>query len=709
MMTGLCLAASVCVAEPIAPIAPFASTPITLDGALDEPAWQNAQIVEFTQQSPRPGASTPFHTELRVLRDAGHVYIGVMCHDPHPDAVAVHTLRRDADQSGDDHVTLVLDTFGDGRTAYVFEVNASGARRDGLIAPGDVELNGDWDGLWSAATQRSAAGWSVEFELPTHSLHFSPQLDHWGFNAERYVARERLTLRISGIALNANLFDLRRSTTLAGTAELQQGHGLTLTPYGLIEQHSEDGSEARVGGELRYDFTPALSGTLTTKTDFAEAEADTREFNLTPFDLFRPEKRAFFSESSNLFSYSAGIDPEIFIPFYSRRIGLTNGVPVPIDFGAKVAGQAGKYSIGVLGVAQGEAPGNAPTDLAVARLAADITPSLRLGALTTHGDPRGASDNSFTGVDSVWQTSSLLGDRNLLVSGWAARTSTPGLNGMESGYGVRADYPNDRWDLNVNYNVFGDAFNPALGFLPRPGTRQFRTYLSFNPRPGPGAFDWARQFFYEASYREVDGLDGVAQTQRLFLAPFNVRTSSGEHVELNWIPEFERIDAPFEIAPGVTVPEGDYRFDRARFEINSADARPWRVGSELQWGEFYGGNLTTVASYLGLSLFQGRLEAELRNETDRGKLPGGTFTQRLWGLQLTYAFSPDIVLTSFDQYDTVSEQLGTSTTFRWTIAPGRDFFLIWNRGPTGLPTDGELPTGPAEGFVIAKLRWTLQI
>jgi hypothetical protein len=80
-----------------------------------------------------------------------------------------------------------------------------------------------------------------------------------------------------------------------------------------------------------------------------------------------------------------------------------------------------------------------------------------------------------------------------------------------------------------------------------------------------------------------------------------------------------------------------------------------------------------------------------------------------WGPQLTCAFSPDVVLTSFNQYDTVSEQFGINTTFRWTIAPGRDFFVIWNRGPTALPTDGELPTGPAESFVIVKLCWAVQI
>jgi hypothetical protein len=244
--------------------------------------------------------------------------------------------------------------------------------------------------------------------------------------------------------------------------------------------------------------------------------------------------------------------------------------------------------------------------------------------------------------------------------------------------------------------------------LPRPATRQYDLYTSYNPRPGAGPFDWARQFFYEFAYHQVDGLDGVTQTRRVFIAPFNVRTESGEHFEADWIPEYERLITPFDVAPGVTLPVGAYSFDRVHLEFQTADARPWKTGAMFETGGYYDGHLLTFQPYLDLTLGDGRLETALTHETDVGHLPEGDFVERIWGLQLTYSFTPDIEVTTFNQYDSVSHSTGVNAVFRWTITPGRDFFVVWNRGPTTLPGNTTLPTGPASSLVIVKLRWTIQ-
>src|SRR5437016_5222067 len=89
---------------------------IVLDGALDEAAWRNATPIRLTQQDPKPGEPTPYDTQVRVLVDGAHLYLGISCTDPAFARRSVHTLERDSDQSGDDHVTIVLDTFGAHRT-----------------------------------------------------------------------------------------------------------------------------------------------------------------------------------------------------------------------------------------------------------------------------------------------------------------------------------------------------------------------------------------------------------------------------------------------------------------------------------------------------------------------------------------------------------------------------------------------------------------
>ncbi|MGH8414811.1 MAG: carbohydrate binding family 9 domain-containing protein, partial [Gammaproteobacteria bacterium] len=148
-----------------------ASGPITIDGKLDEPAWQHAGVIEdLTQQSPHPGQPTPFHTKVLLLHDGHTLYIGVICDDPDPSRIATHTLVRDGNQGNDDYVGFVIDSFGTRRVAYAFQVNAAGAMADGLLAPtpainsnNGVDYN--WDGIWQAAVRRNAHGWTAEIAI----------------------------------------------------------------------------------------------------------------------------------------------------------------------------------------------------------------------------------------------------------------------------------------------------------------------------------------------------------------------------------------------------------------------------------------------------------------------------------------------------------------------------------------------------------------
>lgn len=204
---------------------------ITLDGKLDEPEWRDAQVIKLVQQAPHPGTETPFTTEVRVLVGPDAVYFGFLCHDPHPEAIAMHTMIRDGDQSGDDTVAIVLDTYGDRRTGYYFQINAAGARVDGLIDhPESASL--DWDGIWDARTARIPEGWSAEIVIPSRTLSFARGRKEWGINFQRFISRGgRTWLRWSSPTLDSFLFDLSRAGTLKGVGDLEQGKGIEFTPY----------------------------------------------------------------------------------------------------------------------------------------------------------------------------------------------------------------------------------------------------------------------------------------------------------------------------------------------------------------------------------------------------------------------------------------------------------------------------------------------
>src|SRR5690349_14875904 len=207
------------------------SASVTLDGRLDEPIWREAQPLTLTQQSPKPGAATPYETSVRIIVANDRIYFGFECKDPHPKSLAIHSMRRDETmgRSGgtltDDTVSVVLDTYGDRRTGYFFQINAGGTRTDGLISdPQSASL--DWDGIWDARTARTSDGWSAEIVIPSRTLSFTKGLAEWGLNLERYVPRERLALRWSSPTLDSFLYDLSRTGTLSGMGDLQQGLGV---------------------------------------------------------------------------------------------------------------------------------------------------------------------------------------------------------------------------------------------------------------------------------------------------------------------------------------------------------------------------------------------------------------------------------------------------------------------------------------------------
>jgi len=686
---------------------------IRLDGVLDEPAWRDAgRIDDLTQQEPRPGEPTPFRTELRVLVDDQNLYVGVICHDPDPSSIAVHTMQRDGNLYGDQTLALVLDTFGDQRRGYYFEINAAGARLDGLIA-GPEDVSDDWDGIWDVRTLRRPGGWNAELRIPAQTLRFAPGATSWGFNVQRRIARERMTLRWSGTTLDAHLLDLSRAGRLEGVGGLHQARGLSVSPFGLARREADlDVGETSVVGDggldVVYNLTSDLATVLTINSDFAETEVDTRQVNLTRFPLFFPEKRSFFVEGSNLFSFGSGLGTD-FIPFFSRRIGLYAGRQVPLNVGFKTLGRVGNWSVAALDAALGSCDLTEETNLFAGRVTGDVGDKLTVGAIVTEGDPDSVHDNTLVGVDAFWRTSAFRGDKNLSLGAWSAWAGGDIPKGRRGGWGLKLDYPNDLLDAFLIYKEFSEELHPALGFLPRPGTRWFQGGGAFQPRPDGGLFGWVRQFYFELNASYVENLNGRPESWRLFMAPFNAQTESGEHVEANVVPRFERLDEPFEISEGVVIPTGDYRFTRYRVEAQSSRHRPWRLGSTLWFGDFYTGSLCQWENFVTYTTPGGHVQVKLQGENDIAKLREGCFTQRLWQFKAVYAFTPDLILSSYTQYDSETRDLGTNTRLRWTFQPGNDIFVVWNHG-------WEEPLGSGEGRslrpvrdrISAKLRWTFR-
>ncbi len=696
------------------------ASPIQLDGKLDEPAWKESEALELAQQSPKAGAPSPYKTAVRILRSGNRLYIGFECTDPDPSLIAVHTMRRDGDVLGDDTVSIVLDTYGDRRTAYFFRVNAAGARVDGLIA-GPEQATLDWDGIWDAATARTPGGWSAEIMIPANTLAFEDGRDRWGINFERNIARDRTVLRWTSPTLDSSLFDMSRAGALTGVADLSQGKGFEFSPFTVGRVRTDFRQPNRVwigqpGADITWRITPRLAAVFTANTDFAETEVDSRQLNVTRFPLFFPERRSFFLEGANQFEFGLGLQ-SFFIPFFSRRIGLLGGEQIPIEGGVKLNGRIGKWNVGLLDVQtrdkySSDLGSTVPaTNLFAARVSYDLTPKLRIGAIATNGNPDGVSRNTLVGFDAVWRTSTFLGNKNFLVGAWtAASFSDRFKSGNKTGWGFEVDYPNDRWDCFTSVNQFGESLDAGLGFLPRPGTRRFDASCEFKPRPAKdGPFRWIRQEFAEHRFYRVTNYLGQTESWRFFWAPINVRLESGDRFEFNWVPWYEFLPQPFEVANGVTLPVGGYQFTRFRGEFETSPHRRWEFGTTTWFGSFYNGRLLQQSNYLRFTDRKGHWQAGLSSEQNFGRLAQGSFVQRLMQLNLVYAFHPNLSWSSFLQYDTGSQNVGNNMRLRWTVKPGNDIFLVWNRSwQRLLLTRSDLNVIPDKDILAVKIRWTFR-
>ena len=663
-------------------IAQRATGPIHVDGRLDEPDWQKiSSIGPLTQREPREGQDATERTDVRILFDEQALYIGIVCHEEHRGGIVSTQLVRDANLDVDDRVTIVLDPFFDHRNGFFFQVNPSGARSDGQISNNEQVLNRDWDGIWDAALTRASDGWTVELSIPFKTLRFRPDQTVWGFNVERQIKHLFETDRWASARVTSWIGNLADAGQLTGLEGARQGHGLDVRPY--LSGGRDTGEGQFTGGlDVVKNLTPNLNASITVNTDFAETEADIRQVNLTRFPLFFPEKRTFFLEGAGVFDVAGLAGGTDLIPFFTRRIGIygnedIGGGEVPIDVGAKLVGRQSDYNVGVLDVETRALPAVSldRQNMFAARVSRNLFEQSWVGAIVTNGNPDGTGTNNLLGADARFATSKFRGDKNVSLDLFLERTSDQRL-GQDYAGGFGLSYPNDRWDLFLNWKQIGDAFQPALGFVPRVGIRTTNARIAFQPRPKRWGI---RQFFFELEPLYITNLENRLENWRFFIAPFNVRTESGEHLEWNVIPEFEHLDAPFEIYPGVILPVGSYQWHKYRAEVNTATKRRWVLDVAYWWGGFYDG--TRKQTGLGVTL-KPNAHLSLVVRADRNDIvlrEGRFYTQVVTG-RADYNFTPNVSWQNLLQYDNESQLFSFQSRFRWILKPGNDLFVVVNRG-----------------------------
>lgn len=666
------------------------------DGFTDEEFWNRIEpATDFLQQEPNEGAPATERTEVRIAYDSDYLYIGVILYDSDPSGIKATQKRRDTRIVADERFTWIIDTFNDQRGAYYMEINPNGLRTDGLITTGQgSSLNLNWDGIWDARAVIGDFGWSAEIKIPFRTFNFNPDSDRWGINFMRVIRRKSETVLWTGHLRNQGINRPQNAGVLTGLTGISQGLGLEVVPFGVFK-----GAEDRIGAEnqrssnidggfdVNYSITPNLRASVTVNTDFAEAEVDQRQVNLTRFPLMFPEQRDFFLEGSNIYEFAPG--SRVF-PFFSRTIGLSRGQPIPINFGARVLGNAGAFNLALLHVNTGSKGDMNSEHFSVARVKRNIGRESTIGILYTrrsaiqtdlsHED---FQDRHTFGSDLDLGTSRFLGDKNLQFQLFYVAHNSPFANNDvtslwdRSSWGTRINFPNQPWSGHISYRELGNSFNPAVGFTQRNAFRRLNPAVNYAPQFRNS--DLIRQIEWNLWFEHLMDMDFTLLTQDIRLTLFNIDFMSDEMLMLDVTRNYELLQQPFDIRRDGTIliPEDEYVNWYISSRFATASYRMLSLILEMETGGFWSGTRTQYGAELSLRPYPG---IELNPEYIRTNvnLDEGSFSADLFRFSANLDFTTSLFLTTNIQFDNLSNLLATNNRIRWIITPGSDIYLVYS-------------------------------
>ena len=488
------------------------STPISMDGHLDEAVWGQAPAATgFTMLGPLFGKRASLATEVKVLYDDHYIYIGARMKHPKGQAQVVRRLHRRDQDSNSDWFTVYLDTLHDHRTAWAFSVNAAGVQRDAIYTGDSNSGDSSWDGVWESAASSDPDGWTAELKIPLSQLRLragtGPQV--WGINFNRSDQgpyRENSYWEVPPRGVNAFV---SRFPELTGIEGLQPEPRREWIPFLTLQRklettqlYDDRGWKLRGGLDAHLSLSSYAQLDLTARPDFAQVEVDQSVLNLSTYETFFQEKRPFFLEGMEIFQVAG---PSL---FYSRRIGkavdsptLTTGETLlELPSTADIAGAA-KYTAKLA------------SGLSIGVLAAGVEAThLRVQSATGAVDDREVSPYASYGVLRVQQT---LDQRGSYVGGFGSILREAGDNGREATVAaVDSVYKSlDRSRIIEGTFAFSEAGIKGLE------TSGSRTRLRFNQQWASG---WALELQHINATHDYDPNDvgalNRADEQRVYAA-----------------------------------------------------------------------------------------------------------------------------------------------------------------------------------------------
>jgi len=669
---------------------------ITLDGELNESAWQKTEVLELLMYLPEFDLPPSEDSEIRMLHDDEYIYVGGRFYDSEPDKIQVASLKRDYMELRSDVFGIILDSFSDKENALAFFTSSAGTRTDAAVfddANGDFPLNENWNSYWSTATKVDSSGWVAEMRIPLSSLRY--QVDDgeavMGVILWRWIARKNESGIYPAISPKWGWWGQFKPSQARQIVikDITQKNPLYVAPYALgglsVDNELNDPETAYeesrtrqsdVGLDVKYGLTSNLTLDLTVNTDFAQVEADNQQINLTRSSLFFPEKRLFFLERSSIFDFRMGGIDRL---FYSRRIGLDDSRPVPIIGGARLSGRVGPWDVGLLNMQTAESDGLPSENFGLVRLRRQLgNGNSYVGGMVTNRMSAGGRFNTAVGSDAIFN---LWDDEYLFLA--AAQTYDNEIENnplFVNKSRIHASWQRRRYQnlsYEFAYSYSGREYTPGMGFASRDNYKRFAEEMGYGWIPQK--YDWIQRhrvyfnntFYWRNSDEKLESMQNMAG--------WEASLRSGSYFNLAFINNRELLEDSLEFSDNVAVPPGRYDFPEVAFYYETPGGNLWWVSSEISASRFYDGDRFSFIIAPSWSLTS-QLEMSgywsynrLRFE-DRGQ----TLDANIYRLRGLYFFNAKLSLSAFVQYNNVRDIVIGNARLRFNPSEGHDLYIVYN-------------------------------
>ncbi len=671
------------------------SSPVRIDGEVDEPAWQEAAVAtDFFMVLPMDTSAAKVRTDVRMSYDGKHLYLLAVCYHALPGPYYVESLRRDFNFGKNDNFLLFMDPFDDQTNGFSFGANAAGAQWDGLMYEGGkVDLS--WDNKWTSVVKNYEDRWVFEAAIPFKTIRYKKGITRWGINFSRLDLK---TTEKSSWAPVPRQFP---TASLAYTGVLvwdqpppSPGLNLSVIPYVLggvsrnYESRTPNDYRRDAGVDAKIAVTSALNLDLTVNPDFSQVDVDRQVTNLDRFELFFPERRQFFLENGDLFTNFGYASIR---PFFSRRVGLG----APIRFGARLSGKLNRnWRLGLMDMQTGPVSdqGLPAQNFGVLALQRRVFARSNVGLLLVNkeslhynpviepGKPVHSRYNRNMGLEYNLASSNNLWTGKAMV----LKSFSPGVRSHDLVYAGNLQYASRTLTVGLQQEYVGRNYNPEVGYVPRRG------YIKLNPQVGYLFFPKGTSVlshgptlnsthFFNDSFRQTDH-----ETYLAYTFTFRSRSAFTAWIARDYVKLLQGFD-PTNSGRDTLATGTHHRWSAWGTDLISKPQSLFTYAFSTRYGGYYAdGSRLNVTGEMGYR-FQPYVSLAVSSSYNYIRLPEPWARTTFWlvGPRLDVTMTNKLFLTAFVQYNQQRKNVNLNTRLQWRYQPASDLFVVY--------TDNYLP------------------